>query len=67
MSDRHVRILRVMARHRQRRLDEHDATPTPDPDAGSAARRDDLQRTAAVTRARVVAAEVRKRRPSEAL
>jgi hypothetical protein len=56
-----------MARHRQRRLDEHDATPTPDPDAGSAARRDDLQRTAAVTRARVVAAEVRKRRPSEAL
>ena len=62
MSDRHMRVLRVVARHRQRELDLHEAADAL-PEAGSAARLQDLVQTAARTRARVAAAEARRRRP----
>jgi hypothetical protein len=64
VSDRHSRILRVVARHRQRRLDDHDAGAGV-PDAGSADRRDELERTAARTRARVAAAATKRRKRSK--
>jgi hypothetical protein len=66
VSDRHIRVLRVLARHRQRQLDDHDAVAA-EPDAGSVTRREDLQRTAARTRARVAAAEARRRHPRLAI
>ena len=59
MSDRHIRILRVVARHRQRKLDDHDAAANV-PDATSTSRRRELARAAARTRARVTAAEARR-------
>jgi hypothetical protein len=64
VSDRHSRVLRVVARHRKRRLDDQRAA-TAVPDTGSADRRDDLERTAARTRARVAAAATKRRKPSQ--
>jgi hypothetical protein len=64
VSDRHIRVLRVLARHRQRRLDQHDGAAVAH--AGSDARRDDLERVAGRARARVAAAEARRRQPSGA-
>jgi hypothetical protein len=62
MSDRHIQILRVVARHRQRKLDDHDAVAnTPDPTSTS--RRRDLARVATRTRARLAAAEARRGSP----
>jgi hypothetical protein len=61
MSDRHIHILRVVARRRQQQLEEHDAAPAT-PQIGSSARRDDLRQTASRTRAQLVAAETRRRR-----
>jgi hypothetical protein len=63
VTDRHIRILRVVARHRQRQLDDHDAADAV-PNAGSTARLHDLEWTAARTRARVAAAEARRRQPA---
>jgi hypothetical protein len=65
MTDTHLRILESMARHDQRRLDEHDATESP-PAAGSAERRQDLETQATRTRARVAAAQARRRHPPPA-
>ena len=65
MTDRHMRILRVVARQTQRKLDDHDAADAI-PDAGSTARRRDLEQTTARTRAHVAAAEARRRQPSNA-
>ena len=60
MSDPHIRILRQVARHRQRDLDDHDdADHLGDP--ASTARRQDLAQTATRTRARVAAAQARRR------
>ncbi|HET6870224.1 MAG TPA: hypothetical protein VFH80_30210 [Solirubrobacteraceae bacterium] len=59
MTDTHLRILESMARHNQRRLDEHDAAEAA---PGSAARRHDLKTTAARSRAQVAAARARRRR-----
>ncbi len=57
MTDRHMHILRQMARHTQRELDHHD---TIDGDASSKNRRDLLVRAAKRTRARVADAELRR-------
>ena len=62
MTDAHLRILGVMARNNQRRLDEHDAAAGA-PVAGGAERRQALQTMAARTRARVTAARARRRLP----
>jgi hypothetical protein len=57
MSDPHIRILRHVARHRQRDLDAADHLGDP----ASTARRQDLAQTATRTRARVAAAQARRR------
>jgi hypothetical protein len=62
MTDRHLRILQMVARHNQRRLDQHDTAEGP-PAAGSAERRHDLKATAKRSRAQVAAAQLRRRRP----
>jgi hypothetical protein len=59
MTDVHLRILRLLARQRQRELDEHDAAGHPD--ASSGGRRHELERSAGRTRANVAAAEARRR------
>lgn len=60
MSDPHIRILRQVARQRQRDLDDRDAADHLG-DPASTARRQDLARTATRTRARVAASQARRR------
>jgi hypothetical protein len=61
VSDRHTRVLRVLARHRQRRLD---GTTGSGPSAPvSDVRRIDLERMAKRAKARVVASDARRRQP----
>jgi hypothetical protein len=60
VSDRHVSFLRAVASRWQRELAEHDRA-TGRPDAAAAARRRVLARTAARTKARLLAAEARRR------
>jgi hypothetical protein len=61
MTDLHIRVLRDVARQAQRRLDAHDTVEH----AGSAASlnhlREHLDDTASRTRARLTAAEARRR------
>lgn len=64
MSDRHMRILAMAARHSQRQLDTHDAIDDT-PDAASMRRRHDLKQRATRTRARVAAAQARRRHRSD--
>jgi hypothetical protein len=59
VNDAHIRILRQVARHRQRELDEHDAAH-PSGDTASNGRRHDLVRSARRTQARVADAETRR-------
>jgi len=65
MTDVHLRILRLLAKQRQRELDNHDAAE-PTGDAASPGDRRDLDRAAWRTRARVAAAEARRRYPHRA-
>jgi hypothetical protein len=58
----HLRILRLLAKHRQAELDDHAGTEHTG-DAGSAGRRRDLEQAAARTGANVAAAEARRRYP----
>jgi len=62
MADLHLRVRRLVAKRRQRELDEG---PTPDriADAVSGGRRLDLQASAGRTKAHVAAAEARRRYP----
>ncbi|HET7379174.1 MAG TPA: hypothetical protein VFJ24_03940 [Gaiellales bacterium] len=62
MSDRHMRILRQVARQSQRALERHDAADHVG-DAASTGRREYLARGATRTRARVADAEQRRDRP----
>jgi hypothetical protein len=62
MTDVHLRILRLLARQRQRELDDHDAADHAG-DATSASRRRELDRAAGRTRASVAAAEARREDP----
>jgi hypothetical protein len=60
VTDAHIKILAMVARQSQRRLDDHDADRgTPDP--ASVGRRDDLKTRATRTRARVTDARARRR------
>ena len=61
MSDRHLRLLRLVAQYRQRDLDGHDAVGHAG-DMASRGRRQDLLRTARQTRVRVTEAQGRRRR-----
>jgi hypothetical protein len=60
VSDLHLHILNLVAHRNQRELNHHDAVNHVG-DAASAARRQDLERTATRTRARVAAAQARRR------
>lgn len=60
MTDVHLRILRLLAKQRQRELDDHDAVDHAG-DTGSASRRHELERATGRTRAGVAAAEARRR------
>lgn len=62
MTDLHLRILRLLAKQRQRDLDDHDGGDHAG-DAGSAGRRRELEQAAARTGANVAAAETRRRFP----
>lgn len=62
MTDVHLRILRLLATQRQRELDDHDGADHTG-DGGSAGRRRELEQAAGQTRARVAAAEARRRYP----
>jgi hypothetical protein len=61
MSDRHIRILRAVAHRRQQQLHDLDAPDGRPEVIGSTVRRHDLERTAARTRARLAAAQARRR------
>jgi hypothetical protein len=60
MTDRHIRILRLVAHHAQRELDDHHSIDRPGGTA-STGRREHLERAAARTRARVADADRRRR------
>lgn len=60
MTDRHMRILRHMARQAQRKLDHHNALE-PARDAASTGRRDYLEHAVNRMRGQVAAAEQRRR------
>jgi len=65
MTDLHLRILRMVAEQRQRALDDHNAADhAADPRSGE--HRRDLARAAGQTKAKVAAAEARRRRPRRA-
>jgi hypothetical protein len=61
VSDRHLRLLRAVAKRRREDVDRHDHSD----DRGSRAEEQDVERAAAVTNARLTASEARRRRPSE--
>ena len=60
MSDRHLRLLRAVAKRRREDVERHE-----DADYRSATEEQDVERAAAVTNARLTAAEARRRRPDE--
>lgn len=62
MTDLHLRILRMVAKQRERELDDHDAA---DHAGGrtSAGQRRDLEHAAGRTKANVTAAQARRRCP----
>jgi hypothetical protein len=62
MTDLHLRILRMIAKHRQSELDDDDAAGHTRGRA-SAGRRSDLEKAARRTKANVAAAQARRRRP----
>jgi hypothetical protein len=62
MTDRHMRILRNIARQTQRDLDHHN-THEPAGNAASTGRRDYLEHAAKRTRGQVAAAEQRRNQP----
>jgi len=62
MTDLHLRILRMIAKHRQSALDDHDAAGRTHGRA-SAGRRRDLEKAARRTKANVTAAQARRRHP----
>jgi hypothetical protein len=59
VSDRHLRLLRAVAKRRREDVDRHDDEPV------SRVQEQDDERAAAVTNARLTASEARRRRPSE--
>jgi hypothetical protein len=62
MTDLHLRILRIVAKHRQCELNDHDAADHTGGPA-SAGHRSDLEQAAGRANANVAAAEARRRYP----
>jgi hypothetical protein len=60
VSDRHLRLLRAVAKRRREDVERHE-----DADYRSATEEQDVERAAAVTNARLTASEARRRRPDE--
>ena len=60
MSDRHVRLLRAVAKRRRQEVDRHDDT-----ERGAATEGRHLARIAARAKARLSASEARRRRSSD--
>ena len=60
MSDRHLRLLRAVAKRRREDVERNE-----DADHRSATEGQDVERAAAVTNARLTASEARRRRPDE--
>jgi hypothetical protein len=60
MSDKHLRVLRDIVRHRVGMLEKHRPRPG-ESSAQSGSRREDLERLSARARTRLAAAEVRRR------
>ena len=60
MSDRHLRLLRAVAKRRREDVERHE-----DADYRSTTEEQDVERAAAVTNARLTASEARRRRPDE--
>jgi hypothetical protein len=60
VSDRHLRLLRAVAKRRREDVERHE-----DADPRSATEEQDVERAAAVTNARLTASEARRRRPDE--
>jgi hypothetical protein len=60
VSDRHLRLLRAVAKRRREDVERHEDT-----DHRSATEEQDVERAAAVTNARLTASEARRRRPDE--
>lgn len=63
MTDLHLRLLRAVAKQRERDLDDHE-TADHTGDAAAAVDRRDLERAADRTKASVAAAEARRDHPS---
>jgi hypothetical protein len=61
MTDLHLRLLRMVAKQRQRELDDHDAAADHGRDPASTGRRRDLEHAAGRTQANVAAAQARRR------
>jgi hypothetical protein len=61
VSDRHVRLLRAVAKRRRQEVDDR----PDDTERGSPTEEQDVERAAAVTNARLTASEARRRRPTE--
>jgi hypothetical protein len=60
VSDRHLRLLRAVAKRRREDVERNE-----DADNRSATEEQDVERAAAVTNARLTASEARRRRPDE--
>jgi hypothetical protein len=60
VSDRHLRLLRAVAKRRREDVERHEEA-----DYRSATEEQDVERAAAVTNARLTASEARRRRPDE--
>jgi hypothetical protein len=60
VSDRHLRLLRAVAKRRRADVERHE-----DADHRSPTEEQDVERAAAVTNARLTASEARRRRPDE--
>jgi hypothetical protein len=60
VNDRHLRLLRAVAKRRRLESDRYDETDHTAPSDGQ-----DVERAAAVTNARLTASEARRRRPTE--
>jgi hypothetical protein len=60
VSDRHLRLLRAVAKRRREDVERNE-----DAEHRSTAEEEDVERAAAVTNARLTASEARRRRPDE--
>jgi hypothetical protein len=65
VSDRHLRLLRAVAKRRRQDVERHDDTEGVSRTEPQDVEGQDVERAAAVTNARLTASEARRRRPSD--